>query len=110
MRQSLLSYRCLILACLTSMLALPALAAAARVDVAIAGLQFTPATVTVHVGDTVVWTNNDDRDHSVVAADKSFKSANIKSGQKFEFTFTKPGAFVYGCSYHPRMKGTVVVK
>ncbi|HWE97798.1 MAG TPA: cupredoxin family copper-binding protein [Tepidisphaeraceae bacterium] len=82
----------------------------ARKEVSIANLTYTPATLKIHVGDTVVWTNNDDRDHTVIAADGSFKSPNIKSGQTYEYTFTKAGKFSYGCIYHPRMKGTIVVE
>ncbi len=81
-----------------------------RIEVSIAVLAYKPAKVTVHVGDTIVWTNNDDRDHTVVATDGTFKSENIKVGKTFEYTFTKPGKFAYGCSYHPRMKGAVVVE
>jgi plastocyanin len=79
------------------------------VTVTIAQMQFTPAEVHVKVGDTVVWTNNDDRDHTVIAADGSFSSGNISSGQSFSHKFTAVGNFGYGCKYHPRMKGMVVV-
>lgn len=79
------------------------------VAVSIKDMAFDPATVSVKVGGTVVWSNNDDRDHSVVAKDGSFKSGNISSGETYERTFAKAGKFAYACGYHPRMKGTVVV-
>ncbi|MDB5303351.1 MAG: hypothetical protein JWM97_900 [Phycisphaerales bacterium] len=82
----------------------------ARKEVSIANLAYSPATLKIHVGDTVVWTNNDDRDHTVIATDGSFKSPNIKAGKTYEFTFSKAGKFTYGCSYHPRMKGTINVE
>jgi plastocyanin len=69
-----------------------------------------PASLTVHVGDTIVWKNDDDKDHTVVADDKSFKSDNISSGDEFTFTFKKAGTFKYGCKYHPREKGTITVE
>ncbi|MDB5293491.1 MAG: hypothetical protein JWL69_4732 [Phycisphaerales bacterium] len=81
-----------------------------RKEVSIANLAYSPATLKIHVGDTVIWTNNDDRDHTVIATDGSFKSPNIKAGKTYEFTFSKAGKFSYGCSYHPRMKGTIVVE
>src|SRR6266436_5596045 len=81
-----------------------------RVDVAISGLAYRPAQIKVHVGDTVIWTNNDDRDHTVAASDGTFKSENLKTGQSFEFSFKKAGKHAYGCSYHPRMKGLVIVE
>src|SRR5947209_3353265 len=97
------------LLCLVALFALCARAAekAKRVDVTIKSMQFIPATVTVHAGDTVVWINNDDRDHTVIATDGSFKSGNISSGEKFEHQFSSAGTFAYKCGYHPRMKGSV---
>ena len=77
--------------------------------VAIKGMQFDPQEVKIAVGDSVVWSNKDDRDHTVAATDKSFKSGNISKNGSFEHKFTKAGKFSYACSYHPRMKGVVVV-
>lgn len=89
--------------------AAPSAAAQPAVTVSIQNAQYSPATVTIKAGQTVLWTNNDDRDHTVVAADGSFKSGNIGPGQSFTHTFGKPGRYKYACSYHPRMKGEVVV-
>ena len=72
--------------------------------------KFSPAALTINVGDTVVWKNDDDKDHTVVADDKSFKSDNISSGDDFEHAFKKPGTFKYGCKYHPREKATITVE
>ena len=77
--------------------------------VAIQGMKFDPPQVEIAVGDSVMWTNNDDRDHTVSASDKSFKSDNLGKNGTFEHKFTKAGKFNYACSYHPRMKGIVVV-
>src|SRR2546430_13943093 len=77
--------------------------------VTIKGMQFSPATVTIKVGQTVIWANADDRDHTVIAADGSFKSGNLPAGASYSFTFSKKGKFAYGCSYHPRMKGVIMV-
>ena len=78
-------------------------------SVSIKNMAFSPATVNVKAGGTVTWTNNDDRDHSVVASDNSFKSGNISAGATYERKFTRAGKFAYTCGYHPRMRGTVVV-
>jgi len=86
-----------------------ATAHAATKSVTIKEMQYSPASITVKVGDTVVWTNSDERDHTVVADDGSFKSDNLGGGETFQFKFTKAGKFSYHCTYHPRMKGTVVV-
>ena len=71
-------------------------------------LKFDPATIEIKTGETIKWTNNDDRDHTVVSKD-NFKSGNLSKGDTFEHTFAKAGKFNYACSYHPRMKAVVIV-
>jgi plastocyanin len=87
----------------------PAARNAASHDVTINGMKFDPAQIEIAVGDKVVWTNADDRDHTVVARENSFKSGNLSKGDRFEQTFSKAGKYSYACSYHPRMKGVVIV-
>jgi plastocyanin len=77
--------------------------------VSIKEMKFSPASITIKPGEKVIWTNNDDHDHTVVADDNSFKSGNLSRGDSFEHKFDKTGKFKYACSYHPRMKGVVVV-
>ncbi len=84
--------------------------AATRHTVTITDMQYSPVSIEIKVGDTVVWENRDDRDHTVIADDKSFNSGNIRSGASASHTFTKPGTFHYGCQYHPRERGIVIVK
>jgi plastocyanin len=90
--------------------ALPASAAGKKVTVTIDGLKYSPATVEVEVGDTVVWVNNDDRQHTVTAEDGSFDSGALRSGKSYSKTFDKPGRHAYGSDPSPRTKGVVVVK
>ena len=82
----------------------------AKHDVTIKDMKFDPETLQIAPGETVVWTNRDDRDHTVTARDGSFKSENLSKGDTFEHVFKKPGKFRYSCSYHPRMKATIEVK
>jgi plastocyanin len=70
---------------------------------------FKPHTITVPVGTTVVWENDDDIPHTVVSLDGTFRSAALDTEDKFSFTFDKAGTFEYFCSLHPYMKATVVV-
>jgi len=74
------------------------------------GQFFSPANITVVLGvnNTVVWTNNDSTEHTVVALDNSF-SATLQPGQTFTHTFTAPGVYNYHCTIHTFMKGAVVV-
>ena len=69
-----------------------------------------PVTVVIGVNSTVTWTNNDDAPHTVTANDGSFNSGNLNTGQSWSYTFTTPGVYSYYCTYHPWMKGTVIVK
>ncbi len=79
-------------------------------SVQIANFTFKAPVTTVKPGTTVTWTNADDIPHTVVSKDGVFKSKVLDSGDKFSFTFAKPGQFGYFCSLHPHMTGTIVVK
>ncbi len=84
-------------------------APADTVRVTIDNFTFSPAELKVEVGTTVTWLNRDDMPHTIVAEDKSFRSAAIDTDESFSHTFTRPGEFRYYCSIHPRMVGRVVV-
>ncbi|HET9878158.1 MAG TPA: cupredoxin family copper-binding protein [Candidatus Limnocylindria bacterium] len=71
---------------------------------------FTPANLTIAVGDTVTWTNGDDSPHTVTAGGDAFASGTIESGSSFSRTFTSPGTYAYVCSFHDEMVGTITVK
>jgi len=85
-------------------------AEAATPSVSIKGFAFVPQVITVTVGTTISWTNEDEDPHTVVANDKSFHSAAMDTDDRFSYTFTKPGEFAYFCSLHPHMTGKVIVK
>ena len=85
-------------------------AQAANASVSIANFAFAPASVSVNVGDTVTWTNNDAGvPHTATADGGAFNSGTLSSGGTFAFTFTAPGTFAYHCNIHSSMKGTVRV-
>ncbi len=75
-------------------------------------LTFDPQVVKVkiNVNNTVVWVNEDDVVHAVVARDGSFNFPSINPGQSVSFTFTKPGRYDYYCNLHPWMTGAIVVE
>jgi plastocyanin len=83
--------------------------AAAGNTVSIASFSFQPAELTVAVGTTVTWTNNDSASHTVTADDGSFKSGTLGNGATFSQTFATPGTFAYHCAIHSSMKGTITV-
>ena len=78
--------------------------------VTIGNFTFKAPVVTVKAGTTVTWTNGDDIPHTVVSKDGLFKSKVLDTGDRFSFTFAKPGQFGYFCSLHPHMTGTIIVK
>jgi plastocyanin len=82
----------------------------AAVAVQIGNFTFKSPVVTVKPGTTVTWTNGDDIPHTVVSKDGVFKSKVLDTGDRFSFTFAKPGQFGYFCSLHPHMTGTIIVK
>jgi plastocyanin len=85
-------------------------AAPAAASVQIGNFTFKAQVLTVKPGTTVTWTNGDDIPHTVVSKEGAFKSKVLDTGDRFSFTFAKPGQFGYFCSLHPHMTGTIVVK
>ena len=79
-----------------------------RANITITGFNFTPETLNVNKGDTVVWKNSDTVGHNVIG--KGFASQTLKTGDTFSFTFKDTGTFGYVCSFHSGMKGQVLVK
>jgi plastocyanin len=87
----------------------------APVQIALKNLAFEPKAVTVPVGTTVTWVNQDAFAHTVTAGTRGspsgvFDSANLAAGASFSFTFTKAGTFPYFCAIHAGMDGTVTVQ
>lgn len=78
-------------------------------SVQIANFTFKAPVVRVKAGTTVTWTNADDIPHTIRSNDGLLKSKVLDSGDKFSFTFAKPGQFGYFCSLHPHMTGTIIV-
>jgi plastocyanin len=76
---------------------------------------FSPEPLEVDAGTTVVWTNQDDIQHSVTSgaapmADGAFDSDFFTKDQTYAFTFSQPGEYSYFCKRHPSMIGTVKVR
>ena len=81
-----------------------------NVQVAIKDFKFVPADMTIKVGDTVVWTNEDSAAHTVESSDGTLKSDELSKGDTYKFTFTKAGKFDYSCGIHHSMHGSVTVQ
>lgn len=83
---------------------------AAVEKVQIVNYAFIPSTLTVKVGTTVEWVNNDKINHTVTSDDGVFDSGVFTTSEAFEYTFNTPGEYPYHCELHPFMKGKVIVE
>lgn len=81
---------------------------AGAVIVTMAGFKFSPAVITIHKGDTVIWKNTDAAGHDV--SGKNFASPTLNKGDKFSFTFNEAGSFDYICKFHNGMNGKLIVE
>ncbi len=76
---------------------------------------FVPASVSINVGDTVVWSNDDSAAHTVTSGSAVdgpslvFDSSLLIAGGTFEHTFDSSGTEDYYCMVHPWMVGDVKV-
>lgn len=95
--------------------------------VGMSDMGFAPQTLSVNVGDKVVWKNTSEVTHNVVAdpgkalyrvdvklpsGGKPFGSDYLQPGQSFSHVFEVPGTYHYVCTLHEGsgMKGVIIVK
>jgi plastocyanin len=92
------------------------------IPVSIGQLAYSPANISIYVGDSVLWTwNGPDTNHSVTAdggqpmtfdSDPGKSSSQIghSIGDGYGVSFTQVGTFHYHCKVHSFMKGTITVQ
>jgi plastocyanin len=83
---------------------------AETIPVDIKSFKYHEATITIAVGDTVIWLNQDRARHTATARDGSFTTGTLKKGASGEVLFSEAGTYEYVCKFHRNMKGIVVVK
>jgi plastocyanin len=81
----------------------------AAADISILVGSYAPAHVDVLAGDTVRWTNDSVRVHSVAADDGGWASGRLVSSDSFSRTFDAPASVPFYCTLHPYMRGEVDV-
>jgi len=88
--------------------AMPGLAAAAQYTVVLDKMKFGPVPANLHVGDVIVWQNNDLFRHTATARDKSF-DVDLPAHGQGTLTLTVAGTIPFFCKFHPGMTGQLVV-
>ena len=69
--------------------------------VTVDSVRFSPAKLTVNVGDSIVWVNKDILAHTATTLKPGFDSKVIEPGKSWKHTVNKKGEFAYTCSFHP---------
>ena len=90
----------------------PSPAAAASFSVQIENYAYAPSSITVDVGDTITWTNDDTAPHTITTSSgpQTLSSPYLSKGQSWSFTFRTPGTYSYYCAVHPYMRAQVIVR
>jgi plastocyanin len=93
--------------------------ATGQATVVMQNIAFNPANITIHVGQQVVWVNNDSAPHTTTSGSctgntctpsPGWDSGTLNPGQSFSHTFDTAGTFPYFCRIHgAAMQGTVTV-
>lgn len=81
-------------------------------SVSINNFAFNPTPITISVGTTVTWKNDQDVTHTITSdqgSNESFSSGDLAPGSTYSHTFNTAGTFDYHCSIHPYMHGQVIV-
>jgi plastocyanin len=85
-----------------------------KVTVTMKSLSFSPKTLEIEAGDSVVWSSEARTKHTAISDDdgKTFDTGEIEPGKSSKpVKFETEGEFKYHCKVHGKsMSGTVVVK
>ena len=89
--------------------------------VGVADFLFSPDSITISAGQSVVWSNSGPSSHTVTSDNSSWTSATLGApngtnsygyptgGGTFSHMFSSAGTYHYHCSIHAGMTGVVVV-
>ncbi len=72
-------------------------------EVALKDFEFSPNTLQVAPGTTVVFKNLGQVPHTVTDSAGRFDSGNLSPGGEYSYTFQTPGSYSIYCRYHPYM-------
>jgi plastocyanin len=96
--------------CLSAAWPVLANVAARTHTVAMEGMKFSPATLRIQPGDTIIFKNNDLVPHTATAKQREvFDSGIIKPGESWTFVPKFHAPVTYVCTFHPMMEGRIEV-
>lgn len=79
-------------------------------SVGMKNIAFEPQKITVEVGETITWTNNESIPHDVKATSGAdFESDTFGENGTFKYTPRAAGTIEYECTLHPGMEGSIEV-
>ena len=97
-----------------------------RTEIEITGLRtFEPGGVTIQAGESVVWRNRGSNSHNLSTDPAGFEedvpvqvpdgatpftSGELVPNDRFSMQFDVPGDYIYACTIHPEMIGTITVE
>jgi plastocyanin len=80
-------------------------------EVVIANFAYSPAELTIKVGESVTFTNQDSAPHTATARERDvLQTGRLDQGESITITFDTPGTYEYFCEFHPNMSGTIIVE
>lgn len=78
--------------------------------VAIRSFQYVPGAAAVLVGDTVVWRNEDVVPHTATAADGTWDTGSVRTGEAGRVVVERAGTHRYRCAFHPTMAAEITAR
>lgn len=80
-----------------------------RHEILMKAVMFAPRSLTVQLGDTVVWRNADIVRHNTDGGER-FASGDLRSGESFSWVPSDSGVTQYRCTIHRGMRGEIRVR
>lgn len=74
------------------------------------GFGYQPATIRVSPGDTIVWVNRDAVPHTATDSSGVWDSGSIAAGESWRRAVEESGETSYYCTFHPTMRGRIVLQ
>ena len=78
-------------------------------EVFVRSRMFNPATLTIPAGTSVTWLSKNDVETHTIVSDAGIFNLALNVGGSATFRFTEPGTYMYHCTPHPEMNGTIIV-